>query len=368
MGIMKKLVAVSAFGFLSYAAFLLLLTFPTPQRMIIYCNWVQFPFRPKFSLPEYYGFGHNQVRNVRIKTSDNVTLGAWHILPSDYYRRQDIRYQNVTDTIYDDALADPSYSTVVYLHGNAMNRAAPWRVDLYKALTNRFGLVNLVTIDYRGFGDSDGVPSEEGLRSDAKATIDWLVQRNVPHGRITLIGHSLGTGVATTLAYDMTKAGTPPQALILKAAYSSLPNLIFEYRMLEIFPILGPLNYVPQLQNWVLSKLVHTFDSISRIQHIDCPVLIVYGGSDIEIPGHNSHQLFHRAIYGSDAPAPFTKHWLENDRMVKQQTIPNEATVYTSLERNPNARLVKLHHADHNNVGYYDYCYEAIAETAHWKQ
>ncbi|KAI9017895.1 Alpha/Beta hydrolase protein [Phycomyces nitens] len=295
-------------------------------------------------MPEYYGFGHNQVRNVCIKTADDVTLGAWHLLPSDYYRRLGIRYQSVDEQVYDDALADPNYPTVVYFHGNAMNRAAPWRVDLYKALINRFGMVNLVAIDYRGFGDSEGVPSEEGLRLDAQATIDWLVKRNVPPGRITLIGHSLGTGVATTLAYDLTKAGTPPQALILKAAYSSLPNLIFEYRMLEIFPILGPLKYVPQLQNWVLSKLVHTFDSLSRIQHIDCPVLIVYGEADLEIPGHNSHQLFHRAIYGSDAPAPFTA---QDDRMVKE-TIPNEATVYTA----GNTRLVELKHADHNNGTY----------------
>ncbi|KAI7868287.1 Alpha/Beta hydrolase protein [Spinellus fusiger] len=253
-----------------YIALILLLCFPIPQRMIVYCNWLQFPLYPRFSMPEYYGFGHHQVRNMQITTEDNITLvlGAWHILPYDYYR-QGIRYQDKFDG-YDDVLADPQYPTFVYFHGNAMSRTAMWRVEFYKSLTSRFGKANIIVIDYRGFGDSEGVPSEEGLKKDARATLNWLLERKVPHHHISLIGHSLGTGVATTLAYEMTKAGDPLHALILEAAYSSLPNLLFEYRFLETIPILGPLHHFSWIKELLLERLFHTFDSLSLIHVSSC--------------------------------------------------------------------------------------------------
>ncbi|KAF7731581.1 hypothetical protein EC973_009345 [Apophysomyces ossiformis] len=317
---------------------------------IIYCHWVRFPWSPQFTVPEYYGFAHNKVRSVRIKTADNVSIGAWHILPTEYHEQLHLReVGKVEDHVFDAALSDPNYDTVIYLHGNSMNRAAPWRVDLYKILGDKFHRLNVLTIDYRGFGDSEGVPSEQGLNLDAKATLDWLLQRNVSHTRISLIGHSLGTGVATSLAYEMTRAGLTPNALILKAAYSSLPNLIFEYRLLQYIPILGPLQAMPPVQNWILSKLMHTFDSLSRIEHVHCPVLILYGASDLEIPGHNSHQLFHRAAYGSESPVPFSPNWLESDDEIENSVIAGEATVYKRQGKS-NVQLVRLNYADHNNV------------------
>lgn len=97
----------------------------------------------------------NKVRNFQITTSDNMTLGkeekgeqrimynllllllqtgAWHILPSSYHLQHGLRdIQGVPETsVYEKALSDPKFETLVYFHGNAMNRAAPWRIDLYK--------------------------------------------------------------------------------------------------------------------------------------------------------------------------------------------------------------------------------------------
>jgi abhydrolase domain-containing protein 12 len=58
--------------------------------------------------------------------------GAWHILPADYYEKHQLRYNSVNDEMYDQAFTDPKYETVIYFHGNALNRLAPWRIDLYK--------------------------------------------------------------------------------------------------------------------------------------------------------------------------------------------------------------------------------------------
>ncbi|ORZ00912.1 Alpha/Beta hydrolase protein [Syncephalastrum racemosum] len=357
MNLLKACVAASLFLLAIYSAIVVFLTLPIPQRLIIFMHWVKFPFVPRFSTPEYYGFGHNQIRNIQIQTADNVTLGAWHMLPTSYYVKHGIRQQEYVDpSVYDDALSDPSCETVIYFHGNAMHRAAPWRVDLYKKLGDKFDRLNVLILDYRGFGDSGGVPSEKGLEEDAKAALHWLRSRKVE--RISLIGHSLGTGVATTLALEMSNQGRPPQALILKAAYSSLPTLIFEFRLLSYFPLLSPLRLVPPVQEWVVSKLTHTFDSLSRIEHIDCPILITFGASDLEIPVHNSQILFHRAVEGATGSL-FSDAWLSE---IQPKRIPNEAMVY----QKHNVYLVQLDHADHNNIGYFDYAYEAMADVTGW--
>ena len=65
--------------------------------------------------------------------SNTDEKGAWHFLPSEHYNEQQLRTQdNVNQEVFDHALADEKYETMVYFHGNALNRAASWRVDLYK--------------------------------------------------------------------------------------------------------------------------------------------------------------------------------------------------------------------------------------------
>ncbi|KAI9312874.1 Alpha/Beta hydrolase protein [Dichotomocladium elegans] len=228
MAILRKLIITPVVLAAIYVVIVFVLAFPEPQRFMIFLNRIQVPTR--FEMPEWYGFAHHKVRNLDL-------------------------------SLYDKALMDPGHETVIYFHGNAMNRAAPWRVELYK-----FDRLNIIAIDYRGYGDSEGIPSEEGLQLDAMAVIDWLRDRKVPHHRISLIGHSLGTGVATRLAYEMTRKGIPPKSLIVKAAFSSLPNLIFEYHILDYLPILAPLRALPRIQAWLLESLQHAFDSQSRME------------------------------------------------------------------------------------------------------
>ncbi|KAL0144298.1 Alpha/Beta hydrolase protein [Mucor lusitanicus] len=318
---------------------------------LMFLHWVKFPFHPRFDVLEYYGFAHNQGRNIKITTSDNVTIGAWHFLPTEYYKQQQqlrLAQDSARDDemVFDAALADPQYETIVYFHGNALHRAAPWRVDLYKQLLLRFGNVNLIAIDYRGFGDSS-TPSEFGLRIDAQSTLDWLNEKGAPNHRISLIGHSLGTGVATTLAHDMSASGSPPKSLILKAGYSSMTTLIFEYNVIPKLPILSPIKRIPalEMQHW---------------QDVNCPILIIYGKHDVEIPISNSQALFRHALNSTESVDA-----LVAAKRVVHTAIPNEANVYyaAAIDRSskPRFMLVELIHANHNNVGYFDYTYESIA-------
>ncbi|GAA5803418.1 hypothetical protein HPULCUR_008898 [Helicostylum pulchrum] len=345
-----------------YAAIIVILSFDTPQRCLMFLHWVKFPLHPQYEALETFGFGHNAGRNIKIQTSDNVTLGAWHFLPSEYYEKLQLRTEtNVPEQIYDDALGDSQYDTIIYFHGNALDRTAPWRIDLYKQILNRFGKVNIITIDYRGFGDSESTPSESGLRLDAQATLSWLNYRNVPNSRIILSGHSLGTGVATTLAYDMTLSGiytdNPAKSLILKAGYSSMATLIFEYNVVPYFPILSPLKRIPDLEQWLLSKLNHKFDSLSKIEHVTCPLLIIYGATDMEIPIQNSHRLFIRAVSRTNNSSI---EKLQASNIITRTIIPNEAIVYSS--ENPKVTMVELVTAHHNNVGYFDFTYQSMKD------
>ncbi|EPB90605.1 hypothetical protein HMPREF1544_02515 [Mucor circinelloides 1006PhL] len=358
---LRLIIKVSSLLVAFYVAIIGTLSIDTPQRCLMFLHWVRFPFHAKFDMLEYYGFGHNQGRNIKILTSDNVTIGAWHFLPTEYYKQQQqLRLAQdlaLDDETFDAALSDPQYDTIVYFHGNALNRAAPWRIDLYKQLLLRFGKINLIAIDYRGFGDSESTPSELGLRIDAQSTLNWLNEKGVPNSRISLIGHSLGTGVATTLAHDMSVSGSPPKSLILKAGYSSMTTLIFEYNLIPKLPILSPIKRFPALEKWLLSKLNHKFNSLSRIQDVNCPILIVYGKHDAEIPVSNSQALFRHALNSTESLDA-----LVESKSVVLTAIPNEANVYESIDHSkPRLVLVELIHANHNNVGYFDCTYESIA-------
>ncbi|KAI9470805.1 MAG: Alpha/Beta hydrolase protein [Benjaminiella poitrasii] len=363
---LKLLLKLSGLLMALYIAIIGILSIDTPQRCIIFLHWVKFPFNPKFNMPEYYGFGHNMGRNIKIKTSDNVTIGAWHFVPKIFHEKHQLRNQgSVNQEIFDSALADPQYDTVIYFHGNALNRAAPWRIDFYKKFILYFTKTNLITIDYRGFGDSESTPTEAGLRLDAQATVDWLNQYGVSNNRISLIGHSLGTGVATTLAHDMSLIDKPPKSLILKAGYSSMTTLIFEYNIVPFLPILSPIKRLPNVEKWILSKLNHKFNSLSRIEEVQCPILILYGSGDLEIPISNSHQLFKRALLSSsvmNADRISLASLVEEQKVVSMKNLTNEAIVYESINHQPRLVMIELKYGDHNNVGYFDLAYQYIGD------
>lgn len=137
-------------------------------------------------------------------------------------------------------------------HGNAANRAAPFRIAAYNQFSSRLS-ASVVAIDYRGFGDSEGTPSEAGLIRDAKAAWDWLMESKRALGipedearqNVMVAGQSLGTGVAVGLTKLLVEAGTPPKALYLMAPYMSIIRLLTSYAIGGAIPIFAPLRLVP---------------------------------------------------------------------------------------------------------------------------
>ncbi|KAI8058407.1 Alpha/Beta hydrolase protein [Syncephalis plumigaleata] len=310
----------SAIGLAGYVILLVSLCFPGPQRAIVYLNWVVWPPGANFSEPEQFGYSPGAARQINLITETKLRLGAWHVLPDSVHKQlmeTSTNNDTLLDSVYDNALK--THETVLYLHGNAATRGFHRRVDVCKRIASGMN-ANVFVVDYRGFADSgeeiatltfgcklancctdniaesDGTPSEEGLIEDATLSWRWLIDHGASPANITILGHSLGTGVASQLTARLTKEGTSPKALVLKAPFSSIPELVFEFRILQFIPLFWPLSYIPNGLGWMWTILDTHFDSFEAIKHITCPILFLHGGRDLQIPSTHARRLFWSAV------------------------------------------------------------------------
>lgn len=158
--------------------------------------------------------------------------------------------------------------TLVIFHGNAGHRGhrLDWIEDLHSL---GYGIF---VLDYRGYGGSEGSPTEEGLYLDGEAALEWLGRTGVQ--KLVYLGESLGGGVAVEMA-----ARHPPVALILQSAFSSAVDVARKA--------------YPYLPIGLLIK--DRFDSKSKMARIFCPVLSIHGGRDSIIPPALGRALFEAA-------------------------------------------------------------------------
>ena len=107
----------------------------------------------------------------------------------------------------------------LYLHGNAGHLDYYWpRVKLLANAggKNRYGVL---AIDYRGYGLSEGTPTEEGLYADADAALKWLKDNGLTNDRLVIYGFSMGTAPATELTANARTL--QPSKLMLEAPFAS---------------------------------------------------------------------------------------------------------------------------------------------------
>ncbi|KAJ3106344.1 hypothetical protein HDU97_006542 [Phlyctochytrium planicorne] len=340
----------------------------------------------------------NKARNLTIKTSDGLLLGAWHILPTAYYRSvtADVgkkrRGSNVDEGVQLQALRDRP--VVLYFHGNAGNRASPKRIETYRNFADKLN-VNVLAIDYRGFGNSQGSPTEEGLALDARAAWDWLTERGVLPQNIILLGHSLGTGVATRLARDLsiahpTEPHLLPRTLILQAPYASIPDVAFEFRTFQVLPILKPVNYLPSLKSHMQKNILDRFDSLAKMPHVGCNVLIIHGKLDREIPCKHGRWLFGVGVAAQRGLGEAVEVALKRVEGVVGGVVGDAKTLLeglmeeeggwemegrrwisvreekvlsdTGLKGPPKIMFLELEHAHHNSVQSHDLTYDTIEQ------
>jgi len=165
----------------------------------------------------------------------------------------------------------PTRYWVYFMHGNAGNATT---CQAWWNLAHELG-ANFFVLDYRGFGESAGTPSESGLYQDALVGYEFLVsQRSALPEEIIIYGHSLGSAVAIDLATRVRAAG-----LIVEGAMISIPE-----RGEELYPFL-PLNIIAH----------NRFESLKKIDSVLCPVLFLHARDDRTIPIRHGRVLYARA-------------------------------------------------------------------------
>ena len=209
----------------------------TVERALIYV-----PIRELAGTPADFGLPY---RDVWFEAEDGVRLHGW-LIPG----------------------ARPM--TLLWCHGNAGNISH--RLDNIREIHHRLG-IGVFIFDYRGYGRSDGSPTEAGLYHDARAARDALVRSlSVPSPQIVYFGRSLGAAVALDLAL-----AHPPLGVILESPFLSV-------RAMANRTVPG---------SGFLFKT--RFDSLEKIGRLRVPLLVLHGDSDEVVPHEHGRRLWEAA-------------------------------------------------------------------------
>lgn len=202
---------------------------------------------------------YQSVSDLELTTPDAVTLKGWLL-----------RTNNQPET------ATAERAAILYFHGNAGHRGnrVPWYRVFHKLATD------VLAVDYRGYGDSDGSPTESGLILDAQTTWRYATETlGYSAGRIWIVGSSLGGAVAVRLAADLCRRGVVPAGLIGVATFSSLTDVAAaQYPWLPV--------------RWLL---VDRFESHLQISDVACAYLHLHGDRDDIVPLSCGRKLFEAA-------------------------------------------------------------------------
>jgi len=206
----------------------------TFQRRLIYPGWY---FGTAAVNPDRGGY-----RDVEVTTSDGLR-GRLLYHPSQ-----------------------PGKPVILFFHGNG-DSVLGSVVAMRQLVAAGYGTV---LPEFRGFNGAPGIPDEQGLYRDARASRAWMTANGIAADRTVIIGYSLGTGVAVQMALEQ-----PPRALVLVAPYASIAH-------------------VASARFWWLPAnllVSERFDTAAKIGRISCPILLIHGAADTTIPPENSAAL-----------------------------------------------------------------------------
>ncbi|KAG1879234.1 Alpha/Beta hydrolase protein [Suillus subluteus] len=362
-------------GFL-YLGAVILLAVPWFQSHILYMNALKLPWNAHFDAPERHGLAPGKTANIKIQTADNHTLGAWFILSDTIYHNLSFPPPpSAAESHISEAVAQRP--TVLFFHGNAATRALGMRVRLYSGFTSRLN-ANVLVIDYRGFGDSPGTPTEDGLSLDARAAWDWLIAQGASPQDVLIVGHSLGTAVASRLSVDLSEDGVKFKGTVLMSPFSSLYTLVDTYNIFGVFPVMLPINMIPRAADIYKSFLVHKFDTLSVISKLKVPILILHAEDDWDISHTHSDALFDALLepYLPPVYSPVSKprQWNEyhaqlvtrretRESLLTRTVIPNFGIMDQFDGFGERITLLKTSTGSHNEVGTLEGVQEVIRDT-----
>jgi len=211
---------------------------------IFQSRFVYFPTRTLSADPSSIGL---QFEDVCFETADGVRLAGWFIPCND------------------------ARGVILFCHGNAGNISH--RLDSIM-IFHRLGL-DVFIFDYRGYGESEGKPTEHGTYQDAEAAWQYLIEeRQIDASQIIVFGRSIGGALAAWLAQQHS-----PGALILESTFTSLRDAA------------ATIYHFPPIRRFVRFEY-HTAEHLAGA---DCPVLVVHSRDDEIMSFHHGQRLFELA-------------------------------------------------------------------------
>ncbi|KAF9531417.1 BEM46 family protein [Crepidotus variabilis] len=210
--------------------------------------------------------------NLELKTEDDVTLRCY-LLPQRKELPHNVNFVDTPEGMTDEEFM-ATRPTVIMFHGNGgnMGHRLPLASIFYKRMR-----CNVFMMSYRGYGLSEGSPSEKGFQIDAQTALSYLtIHPLLSRTPIILYGQSIGGAVSIDLA---SRNPTKIEGLILENTFTSLPELVP-----HALPVLGPFSFLCH-QKW---------DSASKIPSIPAttPILMLSGARDEIVPKAHMRALW----------------------------------------------------------------------------
>ena len=263
---MRTLLVFLAFAAVLYVGLALML-YLLQERMVFLPH---LPGRALDATPQAIGLDYE---DTFIDTADGERLHGWWVPAAD------------------------ARGALLFFHGNAGNISH--RLDSI-AIFNRLGL-DVLIVDYRGYGQSTGNPSEAGTYRDARAAWDWLLARSVAPERIVGFGRSLGGAVGAWLA---AQADVRPAGLIVESCFTSGADMAR-----RLYPWL-PARWITRLK----------YPVRDYVAAAESPLMVIHSRDDEIIPFDMGRALYDAA----PAPRAFFElrgdhnagFWLSRDRYV----------------------------------------------------
>nr|POE63279.1 protein bem46 [Quercus suber] len=227
-------------------------------REIIYPRNVPPGSRTEVPKPSQFGIEASECEELSIQTPDGETLHAFLVKSINKSQARPV--------------------TIISFHGNAGNIGH--RLPIAHILARDLQCTTLL-LEYRGYGQSTGTPSEKGLAIDAQAGIDYLRQREDLKGnRIVVYGQSLGGAVSIDLVAKNSGTGDI-HGLMLENTFLSIPKMI--PTILPMAKVLTPLCHEYWRSEAMIGKIT------------DVPILFLSGLKDEIVPPSHMRQLFNLA-------------------------------------------------------------------------
>lgn len=254
----------------------LILTNPWIQSKAVFLNNFRWPPFIDVTKPDEFGLGHS-VRNFYLQVEEHSRVGVWHLIPQSEAEVEFSQYEN---------LLKDGKPIFLYLHGTSGSRAGWHRVQLYKLLVS-MGF-HVIAFDYRGWADSVGVPTEDGVVADGYFMYKWIKQRS-GNSPVFLWGHSLGTAITTKLAKMLCEKGEEPLGVILESPFTNIREAASKH------PFTAPFRMLPWFEAVFLDTIDQnniSFTTDKNIAHVTTPLLILHAEDDKVVPFELGEKLY----------------------------------------------------------------------------